>query len=66
MDEGIEGRIDAGKDGEMDEEKKKSTPEVIEKEAGKSKINTTGSQNRSKSVKKRRQEKQEIEARSSR
>ena len=38
MDAGIEGRMDEGRDGEKDEEKKKSTPEVIGKEAGKSKI----------------------------
>ena len=54
MDEGIEGRMDEGRDGEKDEEKKKSTPEVIEKEVGKSKINLEidprGSQNRPKSV----------------
>ena len=58
MDEGIEGRMDEGRDGEKDEEKKNSTPEVIEKEAGKSKISPEidprGSQNRPKSVTKKK------------
>ena len=52
MDEGIEGRMDEGKDGRKDEEKKGSTPEVIEKEAGKPKIipeiHPQGCQNRPK------------------
>ena len=70
MDERVEGRMDEGRDGEKDEEKKKSTPAVIEKEEGKSKINPEidprGFQNRQKNVEKRRQEGQEIKARSSR
>ena len=73
MDEGIKGRMDEGRDGEKDEEKKKSTPEVIEKVVGKSKISKIsseidprGSRNRPKIVKKRRQEGQEIKTMSSR
>ena len=70
MDEGIEGRMDEGRDGEKDEEKKKSTPEVIEKEAGKSKItpkiDPKWFQNRPKRVPKRSQDRQKIKATSSR
>ena len=48
MDEGIEGRMDEGRDGDKDEEKKKST---VGKSKMNPKIDPRGSKNRPKTVK---------------